>query len=66
MATNLAIDEKLLSQAQKFGHFKTKRETVNTALESFIKNQRRKGILKLAGIIDCDPLYDYKKNRSRP
>jgi Arc/MetJ family transcription regulator len=32
MATNLAIDEALLLQAQEVGGFKTKRETVNTAL----------------------------------
>lgn len=65
MATNLAIDEKLLNQAQKLGHFRTKKETVNTALETFIKNQRRRGILKLAGKVDYDPHYDYKKSRSR-
>lgn len=65
MPTNLAINDKLLQEALKLGGFKTKKETVNKALESFVKSQRRKGILRFAGKIDYDPKYDYKKARSR-
>ena len=32
MASNLAIDGQLLTQALELGHFKTKKETVNSAL----------------------------------
>lgn len=65
MATNLAIDDKKLALALKVGGFKTKRETVNTALDFFIKNKRRARILKLSGSVDFDATYNYKKERQR-
>ena len=65
MPTNLAIDDKVLEEALRLGKFKTKKETVNRALEMFIRSQRRKGILKYAGKVDYDPKYNYKKERSR-
>lgn len=64
MPTNLAIDDHLLKEVLKLGHFKTKRETVNTALLALLRNLRRKRIVKLAGKIDFDPSYDYKKERA--
>ena len=42
MATNLAIDEKLLKEALKLGKFKTKRETVNEVLREFVKHKKRR------------------------
>lgn len=65
MPTNLAIDDKLLLTAQKLGKFRTKKETVNKALEAFVKRERRKKLLNLVGKVDYDPAYDYKKQRSR-
>ena len=65
MATNLAIDEKLLAEALKLGKYKTKKETVNTALYEFIQKRRQKELLDLFGKIDIDPEYDYKKARKR-
>ena len=65
MATNLAIDDKLLNEARKVGHFKSKKETVNTALREFIQKRRQKDILSLFGTIDFEVKYDYKKARSR-
>lgn len=65
MATNLAIDERLLEEALALGNFTTKKETVNKALEMFVRAQRRKKILDLAGKVDWDPHYHYKKERSR-
>lgn len=65
MATNLAIDDKLLNEALKLGHFKSKKETVNTALLEFIQKRRQKDILSLFGSMDFDEKYDYKKARSR-
>ena len=41
MPANLAIDDALLSEALKEGAHKTKKDTVNAALQEFI--QRRKG-----------------------
>jgi Arc/MetJ family transcription regulator len=65
MATNLAIDDKLLTEALKVGHFKSKKETVNSALREFIQKRRQKDIVALFGSIDFDSKYDYKKARSR-
>ena len=63
MATNLALDDHLLVQAQKIGKFRTKKETVNFILEDYIKRMRQKNILDLFGTIQYDETYDYKKSR---
>jgi Arc/MetJ family transcription regulator len=63
MATNLAIDDSLLDHARNVGGYKTKRETVNEALREFIQRRERLGLLRLAGKIDYDPRYDYRKER---
>jgi len=36
MPTNLKLDDKLIAEAVKLGHFKTKQEAVNSALEEFV------------------------------
>ena len=65
MATNLAIDPRLLEEAQKAGNLKTKKDTVNAALREFIQRRKQAEILKLFGTVDFDPGYDYKKGRNR-
>ncbi len=65
MPTNLAIDETLLSEAQKAGGLKTKKATVNQALREFIQRRKQQDTLKLFGKIDFDPDYDYKIGRQR-
>ena len=65
MATNLAIDPKLLEDAQKAGNLKTKKDTVNEALREFIQRRKQAEILKIFGSIDFDPDYDHKKSRTR-
>ncbi|MCD4818532.1 MAG: type II toxin-antitoxin system VapB family antitoxin [Candidatus Cloacimonetes bacterium] len=65
MATNLALDNSLLIEAQKIGGFKTKKDTVNTALLEFIQRHKQLKIVKLFSKIDYDPKYDYKKCRDR-
>jgi len=65
MATNLAIDEKLLEEALKIGKFKSKKETVNSALKEFIQKRKQIQILKLFGSIDFEPTYNYKVSRKR-
>lgn len=65
MATNLAIDDTLLNEALKLGHFKSKKETVNTALKEFVQKRRQKDFVTLFGSIDFDPKYDYKRARNR-
>lgn len=65
MPTNLAIDDKLLREAQRLGKKRTKRETVNEALKEYVQRRKRLGILDLFGKIDYDPSYDYKAERIR-
>lgn len=65
MATNLALDDSLLSLAQKVGGMKTKKETVNAALKEFIQRRRQEEISQLFGTIEYDPAYDYKELRKR-
>ena len=61
--TNLAIDDRLLEQAQKVGGHRTKRETVTAALEEYIKRRKQQEILPLFGKIEYAPGYDYKRER---
>jgi hypothetical protein len=63
MATNLAIDDRLLEEAKKIGGHRTKRETVTAALEEYIQHRKQQEILELFGKIDYDPDYDYKRER---
>ncbi len=65
MATNLMINDRLLNEAKKLGKFKTKRETVDAALDEFIRRRRQMEILDLYHAVDFDPAYDYKKARWR-
>jgi len=65
MATNLGIDDALLTEALKEGGLKTKKDTVNEALREYIQKRKQKKILALFGTIDFDPSYDHKKGRNR-
>ncbi len=65
MATNLALDDKLIMQALKVGRHKTKREAVTTALKEYISHKKQLAIKKLFGSINFDSNYDYKKARKR-
>lgn len=65
MPTNLAIDDRLIEEAQKLGHHRTKKETVTAALDEYVRRRRQLQILSLAGTIDYDDNYDYKRERRR-
>jgi len=65
MPTNLAIDDRLLEEAQRIGGQRTKKATVTEALEEYIQRRKQVKILKLFGTVDFDPTYDYKKQRRR-
>ncbi len=65
MATNLNIDVNLLEEAYILCGLKTKRETVNLALQEFIQRHKQKELLKFINKVDFDENYDYKKERSR-
>ena len=63
MATNLALDDKLLKLALKVGGFKTKKDTVNAALKEFIERHKQHEIIELFGTFPFDDDYDYKAGR---
>jgi Arc/MetJ family transcription regulator len=63
MPTNLKLNDKLIEETVKLGHFKSKQEAVNTALAEFVQRRQRLRILDLGGKIDFDPDWDYKKMR---
>ncbi|MBI5102247.1 MAG: type II toxin-antitoxin system VapB family antitoxin [Nitrospirae bacterium] len=65
MATNLALDDSLISQAQKVGRHKTKKDAVTTALKEYIARKKQIEVLDMLGKIDFDKNYDYKKARTR-
>ena len=65
MPTNLKLDDKMIAEAVRLGSFKTKQEAVNAALSEFVARRNRLRILELAGQIDFDPAWDYKRMRGR-
>jgi Arc/MetJ family transcription regulator len=65
MATNLALDDRLIVQAQKAGQHRTKKEAVTAALREYVARKQQLKIKDLFGTIDFDENYDYKKARSR-
>jgi Arc/MetJ family transcription regulator len=65
LATNLALDDNLIEEARKIGGHKTKKEAVTAALDEYIKRRKQMEIFELAGKIEYDPSYDYKKARGR-
>jgi len=65
MPTNLAIDDRLIEEAQKLGRHRTKKDAVTAALDEYIRRRKQQDILPLFGSIDYEAGYDYKKERSR-
>lgn len=65
MPTNLAIDDKLILDAQKIGGHRTKKEAVTEALKEYIQRRKQLKIINIFGQIDYDPDYDYKEGRKR-
>lgn len=65
MATNLGIDDALLDEALRIGGHRTKKATVTEALEEYIQRRKQLQLFDLAGTIDFDPDYDYKKQRTK-
>ncbi len=65
MATNLAIDDALLTRALEIGGKKTKKDTVNEALREFIVRREQKKVLDLFGTVEYFDDYDPKASRSK-
>jgi Arc/MetJ family transcription regulator len=65
MATNLALDDRLLEEALKIGGKATKKDTVTEALQEYISRRKQARVTDLFGTIDYDPKHNYKKQRRR-
>jgi Arc/MetJ family transcription regulator len=65
MATNLALDDRLIEAARRAGKHRTKKEAVTSALQEYVQRRRQLEILDLAGQIPMEEAYDYKRRRHR-
>ncbi|NKB24076.1 MAG: type II toxin-antitoxin system VapB family antitoxin [Kiritimatiellae bacterium] len=65
MATNLQIDDRLITQAVKLGHHRTKKAAVTRALTQYIHHLEQEKILSLFGSLEYDTEYHYKKQRAK-
>lgn len=65
MATNLALDDRLIEEARSIGGHKTKKDAVTAALAEYIQRRKQMRITKLFGTIEYEPGYDYKAARLR-
>ena len=65
MATNLALDDKLIEEVRKAGGHKTKRDAVTAALREYLRHRKRHEILKWFGKVDYWDDYDIKALRRR-
>ncbi len=65
MATNLAIDDKLLEEARIVGKHTTKKAVVNEALAEYIQRRKQADIIRLFHSIEYDQDYDYKEQRQK-
>jgi len=63
MATNLAIDDRIINEVKRVGGHKTKKAAVTAALEEYVRRREQLRILELAGKIEYYPDYDYKRLR---
>ncbi|HET8772199.1 MAG TPA: type II toxin-antitoxin system VapB family antitoxin [Thermoanaerobaculia bacterium] len=65
MPTNLAIDDRLIEEAQRIGGHRTKKAAVTEALEEYIQRRRQSRILDLFGTVPYGRRYDHRKQRRR-
>jgi len=63
MATNLAIDDRLIEEAKLVGKHRTKKGAVTEALIEYIQRRKQSEILQIFHSIEYDQDYDYKKQR---
>ena len=64
MRTNVVIDDKLMTAAQKAGGYKTKKETIAKALELLVRMQAQADIQKYRGKLIWEGDLDKMRNES--
>lgn len=65
MATNLQLDDKLISKAVRLGGHRTKRAAVMQALSDYVHSLEQEKIFELFGTVEYRSDYNYKKQRAR-
>ena len=65
MATNLQIDDELITRAVNLGGHPTKKAAVTRALEDYVHHLEQDKVTDLFGTVDYDAGYDYKKQRRK-
>jgi Arc/MetJ family transcription regulator len=63
MATNLALDDRLIQEAVEVGRHPSKKAAVTAALMEYVKARRRLKILDWVGEVDYYDDYDHKNLR---
>jgi hypothetical protein len=58
MATNLALDDRLIDEARRIGNHPTKKAAVTATLEEYIQRRKQIAVLDLFGTVNFDPEYD--------
>jgi len=65
MATNLAIDDKLIEEARQIGGHRTKKAVVTEALREYILRRKQLKMLDCFHTIEYDEGYSYKDQRKK-
>jgi hypothetical protein len=65
MKPNLAIDNTLLKYAIQIGGMKAENETINLALEEFIKRRKGENVIAAFNTVEYDENYNYKELREK-
>ena len=60
--TNIDLDDKLVNEAMKLTHKKTKKDLVNYAIEELVRKLKRKNILELEGKVEWIDNLDETRN----
>jgi Arc/MetJ family transcription regulator len=63
MATNIELNEKLLSKAMRLGGMNTKKEAVNEALREYVERREQLKVMEMFGTVEYESSYNYKKQR---
>ena len=66
MATNLALDDRLIEAAKQAGNHRTKRDAVTAALDEYVARRKQQAIFELVGAIDFDRGVDLATLRGKP
>ncbi len=63
MRTNVVLDDKLVEEALRLSHKRTKKELIHEALKEYVDARKRLDLTDLAGRIHFREGYDYKAMR---